>query len=334
MAEVVLLVMFVAAVLYTVLAGADFGAGVVEAFVPRREDVDVALAPVWEANHVWLILIVVLTFVGFPPLYALMSTALHIPLLMVLLGIVVRGTAFTFRHYDPAPGSWVGFYTAGFRLGSLLAPLFLGVSVAALANGQLTAQPATSFYQGFIAPWNTAFCWTTGIFVCCLFAFEGAVLLAAEHAEVRRARGGGSAELPYRKMVRGTHLATILAGALVLLMAWWDDTPWIYHMLRSPVSLGCIVLATALIGAMPWAFRLRKPWVLRLAMGAQVTCILAGYAAAQVPALARLRSGDLTIASAAAPAATLSTTLWAVGIGLLLIGPATVYLIWVYKRPG
>src|SRR5215510_7821906 len=103
MAEFLLAVMLIAAALYTVLAGADFGAGIMEGFMGRkaRERVDVALAPVWEANHVWLVLIVVIAFVGFPRLYTIVSVHLHIPIVFALLGIVARGSAFTFRHYDP-----------------------------------------------------------------------------------------------------------------------------------------------------------------------------------------------------------------------------------------
>lgn len=337
MVDVVLAVMFVAAVLYVVLGGADFGVGVIEAFVPRRERVDVALAPVWEANHVWLILIVVLTFVAFPPLYSVISIALHLPLLMILLGIVVRGTAFTFRHYDPDPRGWSGPYTAAFRLGSLLTPLFLGVSVAALANGRLSTQPQGSFFDSFIAPWNTAFCWATGLFTCALFAFEGAVLLAAEHREQpsEAAQQGQRRRDDARlgSIVKWTHVITIASGALVLATGLWDDTPWIDGMLSHPISMLSLLLATVLVAVMPWAFRARRPWVLRLAMGAQVTCVLAGYTAAQYPVLARLRGADLTIQEAVAPDATLRTMLWAVGIGLLLIVPAMTYLVYVYKRP-
>jgi len=136
MAELVLLVLGVAATLYAVLAGADFGAGVLEVFLDDEAShrVDVALAPVWEANHVWLVLVVVLAFVGFPEVYATSTTYLHLPLLGVLLGIVLRGTAFTFRHYDPSPGAWSRAYTMVFRASSLVTPLFLGITAAAVVE--------------------------------------------------------------------------------------------------------------------------------------------------------------------------------------------------------
>src|SRR5262245_33127878 len=129
MAEAVLLAMGVVTILYFVLGGADFGVGMIEPWLGAegQKRVDAALLPVWEANHVWLVLLVVLGFVAFPAPFALVAVDLHLPLLLVLLGIVARGSAFTFRHYDPRAGALDTWYTWSFRLGSALTPLFLGV---------------------------------------------------------------------------------------------------------------------------------------------------------------------------------------------------------------
>src|SRR6185369_1429317 len=96
----------VSLILYALLGGADFGGGLWDLLAsgPRaaaqRELVERAIAPVWEANHVWLVLLVVLLFSAFPTAYAAVSVALHVPLALMLVGIVLRGSAFTFRHYD------------------------------------------------------------------------------------------------------------------------------------------------------------------------------------------------------------------------------------------
>ena len=88
-------------VLYALLGGADYGGGVWDlfAFGPRareqRKLIAEAISPVWEANHVWLILVVVILFTAFPPAFAAIATALHIPITLLLIGIVLRGTAFT-----------------------------------------------------------------------------------------------------------------------------------------------------------------------------------------------------------------------------------------------
>ena len=327
MQEVVLIVMLVAATLYTVLGGADFGAGLVEPFVAPadRKRIDVAIAPVWEANHVWLVLLATLSFVAFPRLYALTTTYLHIPILLALLGMVARGSAFTFRHYDPTPGAYAGWYTMGFRLGSLLTPMFLGITLAATAYGGLRTDLDAGFYAVYVAPWNTAFGWATGAFVCALFAFEGAALLAAENAH-------GEGALPFERTARTAHLLSIALGGVVLLAAYLEDVPWLSSLLGSPIALVCMGVATACVPVTAYGFGRGRPWLVRGATFVQVCCILLGFFIAQLPSLLRIRSGDLTIESAAAPDATFRSLLWAIVIGLCAILPATVYLIRVYKR--
>jgi cytochrome d ubiquinol oxidase subunit II len=328
MAELLAVVMLVAATLYAVLGGADFGVGLVEPLVDRRgrERIDVALSPVWEANHVWLVLLVVLAFVGFPRLYTVVSTYLHVPLVLVLLGVVARGTAFTFRHYDPDPGTLKPLYSWVFRAASFLTPLFLGIIVATTASGTLVDTPEVGFYRAFIAPWNTLFAWTTGLFVCALFAFEGAALLAAELGP-----RGDDAPLPYLRVARRLHLVAIALGALVFVAAYLEDAPFFAAMLQRPASLACLALATALIPVVARAFSRGRPWLLRIATGAQVALVFSGFVAAQLPVLVRVAPHDVRFPDAAAPAATLETLLVAVAIGLAAIVPSLVYLLRVFK---
>ena len=325
MAEFVLAVLFSALVMYAVLGGADFGAGMIEPFVGGAKSVDVALAPVWEANHVWLILALVLAFVGFPQFYALATNYLHLPLLGVLLGIVARGTAFTFRHYDPEPGVLQHWYTGVFRSASLLTPLFLGISLAATAAGSFPSDPHAGFYAIYVAPWNTAFGWATGVFVCLLFAFEGAALLSAEHSLQ-------GLPLPYVGLTRFTHVASILCGAAVMMIAYVQDLAWFDQILHSPVAIGSLIVASLLIPMVMRAFDRGHPWLLRLAMSAQVGSVLLGFFAGQFPVLLRMDAGELTYREAAAPDSTLRAMIWTLIIGLSLIVPSLVYLIRVYKE--
>lgn len=281
----------------------------------------------WEANHVWLVLIVVLTFVGFPEVYTVATTYLHIPLVLALLGIVARGTAFTFRHYDPKPGALGDVYTVLFRVSSLLTPLFLGVTAAALVQGNLTQVEGKTFYEAYVAPWNTPFCYATGLFVVALFTFQGAALLAAE-------TGGKGRPLPYIKVTRYAHFAAFVCGALALGTAYAQGNPWLDSLLASPAALSCMGVATLLIPVVAFAFRKGRPWLLRGAMAAQVASIVVGFFAGQFPVLVRMTPENLTVQSAAAPDATLRALLLAVGVGLLLIIPAMLYLVKVHKgRP-
>src|SRR5262245_48558235 len=94
-------------ILYFLFGGADFGGGVWDLLAtgPRRDEqrrlIEQAIGPIWEANHVWLILVVVILFTGFPPAFAALSVAFHVPLTLMLLGIVFRGATFAFRSFDP-----------------------------------------------------------------------------------------------------------------------------------------------------------------------------------------------------------------------------------------
>jgi cytochrome d ubiquinol oxidase subunit II len=275
---------------------------------------------------VWLVLVAVISFVGFPALFTTLTTYLHIPLLLVLLGIVARGTAFTFRHYDPAPLAVRSWYSWVFRAGSLLTPLFLGVIVGACVQGRLTDDLSRGFYALYVAPWNSAFCWLCGLFVCALFAFQGAALLSAEQA--RR-----SGPLPFLKLSRRLHLLAMALGAVVLMAGYLGDVVWLRAWLSHPVSLGCVLLATLLTPLVARSFQRGWPWRLRLAVGAQVSCVLVGMLAADYPVLLRMQSGVLTLHDVQAPAATLRSLLVTVGLGLLLIVPALSYLLRVFKGP-
>ena len=113
MLTLIILVLGVAFILYALLGGADFGAGIIETFAGEKGErtISRAIAPVWEANHVWLILAVVILFTGFPRIYSSLSLVLHIPLMLVLVGIIFRGCAFTFRHYDVVHDQSHRYYT-------------------------------------------------------------------------------------------------------------------------------------------------------------------------------------------------------------------------------
>src|SRR6476646_7696431 len=122
-------------IVYALFAGADFGGGMWDllAFGPRarqqREAIADAIAPVWEANHVWLILVIVLLFTAYPTAFAAIMTALHIPITIVLVGIVLRGAAFVFRKYDGQDDATHRRWSLLFSIASFLTPLFLGMTL-------------------------------------------------------------------------------------------------------------------------------------------------------------------------------------------------------------
>src|SRR3954451_11935184 len=141
--ELVAGVMLVALIAYGVLAGADFGGGVWDLFAagPRKTEqrtaIARALAPVWEANHVWLIFVVVLLFTGFPGAFYALNVALFVPFHLVLVGITLRGAAFVFRAYGPQRPGLTRRWGAVFGAVSVITPPLLGMSVGAVSTGNI-----------------------------------------------------------------------------------------------------------------------------------------------------------------------------------------------------
>src|SRR6266446_4457379 len=169
-------------IVYALMGGADFGGGIwnLLAFGPRakrqREAIADAIAPIWEANHVWLILVIVLLFTGFPSAFGTMMTALNIPITVMLLGIVLRGSAFIFRKYDVAKER---HWSAVFGMASFLTPFFQGVILGALATGQIRVEQGRVL-TGFMAGWMTPFALSCGVFALGLFAFLAATYLTLD----------------------------------------------------------------------------------------------------------------------------------------------------------
>src|SRR5512142_3217950 len=166
--------MLAALVLYGLLGGADYGGGIWDLLAagPRRREqralIERAIGPVWEANHVWLILAVVLLFTGFPAAFASISIALFLPLTLLLVGVVLRGAAFTFRAYDRPEDRVQARWGLAFSVSSVVAPVLLGVAVGAVAAA------------GDPLGWATPFTLTIGLFAAALFAFLAATYLAVE----------------------------------------------------------------------------------------------------------------------------------------------------------
>ena len=152
MLNIVIIYLWMAILLYLLLGGADFGAGIIELFTSQKNErvtrrtMYRAIGPIWEANHMWLIITIVILFVGFPRIYTTMSIHLHIPLAVMLIGIIARGTAFTFRHYDAVVDDMQEIYNHIFTWSSLITPLFLGIIAGSGVSGHIDIS-ATGFFR-------------------------------------------------------------------------------------------------------------------------------------------------------------------------------------------
>src|SRR5215211_2274038 len=175
MLEIVIAIVVLASlILYALMGGADFGGGVWDSCArgPRaerqRKIIADAIAPIWEANHVWLILVIVLLFTAFPRAFAAMMTALHIPLTAMLVGIVLRGSAFVFRKYDMKDDHVQRRWSFVFGVSSVLTPLLQGVCLGALASGAIGVVDG-QVVTGFFAGWTGGFAVACGVFAVGLF---------------------------------------------------------------------------------------------------------------------------------------------------------------------
>ena len=329
MLTIIIMILGAAFLLYTLLGGADFGAGIIESFAGRREEVTIsrAIAPVWEANHVWLILAVVILFTGFPMVYSSLSIVLHIPLMLVLLGIIIRGTAFTFRHYDVVLDKSHKYYTLLFRVSSFVTPIFLGIILGAMMLGRITFNTSLGFYDVYVAPWLNVFCIAMGIFSTCLFAYISATFLVGE-TKIERERK------MYVRFSKRSMLFTMFSGLLVFLTASMEGHDLLTDFSHSVTSIITLVIATVLCPVI-WHFlnkEKNKTVYLRIGVSLQVSLILIGWFYIQFPVLIKLSNNEsLTFFNTQAPYATLQQLLIALVVGLVVIIPGFVYLFKVFK---
>lgn len=317
-------VMIAALVFYALLGGADYGGGVWDllAFGTRakgqRELIAEAIGPVWEANHVWLILVIVVLFTAFPTAFAAIATALHIPLTLLLIGIILRGTAFTFRTYDAERDDVQRRWSLVFSIASLITPVLLGVTVGAISSGRIRVENGV-VTTGYFDSWLAPFPFAVGFFALALFAFLAAVYLTSETDEKdlqedfrRRALLSGIAVGVLALIVfllAGSGAPTVRAGI--------SRSPWALHFLTAVFAVGTF-----------YALWTRKYKRARIFAAAQVTLILLGWALAQFPYLVE---PDVTVYSAAAPRITLRFLLGALLAGALLLFPSYYYLFRIFK---
>jgi len=322
--------MGLALVLYVLTGGADFGGGVWDLLArgPRRRRqralVAAALAPVWEANHVWLILLVVLLFVGFPDAFAAVSIALHLPLSLMLAGIVLRGAAFVFRAYDPHnPDETVGPWRLVFAVSSTVTPVMLGTTLGALATDALPLDPSTGMVQtDFVSAWLAPWPILVGVLTLGLCALLAAVYLTLETGEA-------ALQDDFRQRALATQLVVALLAPLTILLGVGAAPRFTTNLLEGPVSLGLIALALAAALATSGALWKRSWRWARGAVVVQVGTIVAGFGFAQLPVIV---GPDLTIVACAAPDEVLRPVLACLAVGAPILAAALWWLYRVFKQ--
>ncbi len=330
MLYVIIFFFLVSIYIYCLLGGADFGAGIIELGEKKslkertRLLVSEAMAPIWEANHMWLIIAVVVLFNAFPLVYTRLLVSLSIPLILMLIGIILRGTAFTFRHYDAIKDSSQELYSKVFEYSSLIVPFFFGLVIGSIVSGKIVTNPS-SFYEGYINPWLNLFSISTGIFVALLFSFIASVFLTSEISDKNILN---DFILKSKKSIIGA----VVGGLLVFVSSFIDRVHFSESFFSNYMSLGLMLLATACLPLLWKTLERGSKWLSRVLVGAQLLFILGAFYIVYFPTLVKLENGNsLTFYNSAAPETTLNYLGWALLVGSLIIFPALFYLLKVFK---
>jgi cytochrome d ubiquinol oxidase subunit II len=312
-----------AVILYGALGGADFGGGVWDLFAsgPRRNEqrrvIAQAMGPVWEANHVWLIFIIVVLFTAFPQGFYILCVTLFVPFHLVLIGVTLRGAAFVFRGPkvgDPATIHW----SYVFGIASVVSPVFLGMTMGAVSAGNLRWVDNEVRVEG-VSPWLSPVALAMGGFAMALCAYLAAVFLTQE------ATGELQEDFRRRAFIAA---AVVAAFAVLTLPVVYFDAPHLWEGLLHVKALPVFIAGWGAMFLSGWSLWKRHFRLARAATVAQTAFLLLGWGLAQYPYLIY---PDVTLAGAATSRGTLLFLAVTVPLGLMVLVPSLWFLFRVFK---
>ena len=314
-------------IVYAALGGADFGGGIwyLFTFGERKEDqkslIAGAIGPVWEANNVWIIYLIVGLYVTFPTVSAVLATALFIPFSLALIGIVLRGASFAFESHISQALTVRAIWGQLFSTASIIAPFFFGTSAAAVASGQIQVVHGNIPVAVF-SPWLTPFAIVIGLLALAICSSLAAVYLTVE-AERRQ-----DAELVQSFRTRAfIALAAIATLGIVGFILASSEATILWNGLIHQALWALIV--TILIGiATAGALFFKRYKLARILIIMETGAILGTWGLAQNPYLI---PPDITLTSAASPPITLQEFLISAVIGMSILIPSMWFLFHVFK---
>lgn len=318
---------------YALLGGADFGGGVWDLFAtgPRRkaqrDAIARAMGPVWEANHVWMIFVIVVLFTCFPYGYASLGIALFVPFHVALLGIMLRGASFVFRAYgnssNPSGGvvNHAAIWGAVFGVASVVSPFLLGAAFGAITEGGIRISPTGEVRLPELIPWLSPYAIGCGLLALSTCAYLAAVYLTVETS------GDLRDDFRRRAILSGTTTAGL---ALLVLLFAYHEANWFFRQLISLRSLPVVILGLACFASSAWAVFHRRYWLSRVFAAGEIVLLLMGWGLAHRPYLVY---PDLTLMDAAAPAPTIAFLLLTLPFAALLLVPSLWLLFTVFKAP-
>ena len=318
------LVMFLVLTMYAIFAGADFGGGILDlvSFGPRRkaqqQAISQAMGPVWEANHVWLIFMVVILFTAFPRAFEALSIAFFLPFHLVLVGIVLRGAAFVFRaNADVTSFQWTAWARV-FGTASVITPFLLGAALGAVSSGGINLVNGQVVVDPF-ATWLHPVSLGIGALTLAVCAYLAAVFLTVEL--------DGDLQEDFRLHALGAGITVAVLAALMLPVIRYAS-PLLWGHLAKPESAPFMITGAILAAGSAWAVMARRYHLGRVLAVAEVVIILGGWAFAQWPYIIY---PDFTVHGTAAPGPAIRFLLDTLPFGLGLLIPSLILLFVVFK---
>ena len=325
--DVLAAVMWIGVTAYALFGGADFGAGFwdLTAGGARRGErqrslIEHSIGPVWEANHVWLIFVLVVMWTCFPGLFGAISSTLWIPLTLAAFGVIVRGSAFAFRKAVTA--TWQRrIFGGGFALSSIITPFFLGAAAGGVAAGRV---PPGIGAGPVVSSWWNPVSVMTGVLAVITCAYLAAVYLTGD----ARRSGDTGLMAAFRRRALGAGVAAGIVAAAGLALLHQDARALSHGLFHRGLPL---VIVSAVAGIISLALLYRRYFIPARATAAlAVAAVLWAWALAQYPHLLGTR---LSIQQATATHAVLLATLVSLAVGALLLVPSLLWLYTIFQQP-
>jgi cytochrome d ubiquinol oxidase subunit II len=310
-------------VMYAVFGGADFGGGIWTALAsgPRtreqRESLFHAIGPVWETNHVWLIFVVVTLFTCFPTGFGTLFTVLLVPLVIALIGINFRGAAFAFRHFGRREGEHIPFMAGIFAVSSILTPFALGMAVTATVTGRIMLIDGQVHAEPWF--WLSPFTLVGGLVGMAVCAYLAPIYMTV------RTDGELRGDFRLRGIIAGLALGILTAVEIPVSMM---EVPLFAGRLLAPPAVFVVVLAV-IFGIATQILLWRRRFLLAQILAAgTVSLTITGFVAAIYP---DFLVGQLSLAGAAAPRATLVAYFAILAVGTIILVPSLLLLYWTFR---
>jgi cytochrome d ubiquinol oxidase subunit II len=328
-ADVLLSILWLALFIYVIFGGADFGAGMLELFAvgesgSRQETlIDESIGPVWESNHVWLIFLLVVFFTAFPPEFAAINVVLFIPLLLAVIGIVLRGSAFVFKtHGGIQKNSNARMLSRTFSVASIMTPFFLALTAAAIASGVVVIQNKSQIVTNTGSDWLTPFTLTIGAMALTLCVTISAMYLTVEASS----RGQSDLAEAFRRRGLIAGALTAVCGLLGLILS-PSEAAFLWHgMLDKAIPVVIVTMLVGVAAAAALWFR-RYVWA-RVLVVALTALLLLSWGISQYPYII---PPDVTATDASSPLETQQFLLVGIIIALIIVLPSLWYLFYVFK---